>query len=50
MLLSENAAKLVQGRYIAQRWAEPYLPKKEDARTSEEVAAEVLKNTGLKQR
>lgn len=47
-LLGENTARYAGGSHMTQRWADVITPKKQDARTGAEIAADVIKKAGLK--
>lgn len=46
--ISENTAKTVRGSYLKDRWADIVVPKPKDKRSGEQIAADVIKNAGLK--
>ena len=46
-LISENTAKFGGGGYITKRWIDVMQPKQQDARTGEEIVADVIKKAGL---
>ena len=47
-LLGENSARYAGGSHMTQRWVGVITPKKQDTRTGAEIAADVIKKTGLK--
>ena len=47
-ILGENTAKYAGGGYIRERWADIMKPKKKDARTGEEIVADIIRKAGLK--
>lgn len=46
-LVTENTAKNVGGGYLVNRYDELIHPKKEDPRSAEEIAADIIKKIGL---
>lgn len=46
-MISESAAKFGGGPYLKVRWADLAEPKKQDNRTGEEIAADVIRRAGL---
>ena len=46
-LIAENTAKMVQGKYIPTRWADTLKPQENDNRSSDEIAADVIRRAGL---
>lgn len=46
--IGENVAQVSGGSYIRERWADIANPPARDARTGEEIAAEVIRKAGLK--
>ena len=46
-MISENTAKSVAGNYISKRFASLMSYVKEDTRSGEEIAADVIKKAGL---
>ena len=47
-IVSENTAKQVsEGQYLSKRWIEIISPQPEDARSGEEIAADVIRQMGL---
>ncbi len=47
MLLGENTAKQVGGRHLKKRYIDIIDGKKDDGKTCEEIAADVIKRAGL---
>lgn len=47
-VITENTAKYAGGGYIRERWADIIKPKKQDARTGEEIVADIIEKAGLK--
>lgn len=45
MIITENTARGVQGKYLTKRWADKFVPV--DSRTCDEIAADVIRNAGL---
>lgn len=46
--IGENVAQVSGGSYIRERWADIANPPARDARTGEEIAADVIRKAGLK--
>lgn len=46
--MGENVARVSGGNYIQERWADVVNPPARDARTGEEIAADVIRKAGLK--
>lgn len=46
-MVTENTAKSAGGRYMNLSFAEMLHPKPEDARTSDEIVADIIKGAGL---
>ena len=46
MLITENTARFIsEGKYLTSRWVGE--PKKQDTRTGDEIAADVIKKAGI---
>lgn len=46
-ILTENVAKLGGGSYMPVRWIDLEMPKPQDERSGDEIAADVIKRIGL---
>ena len=46
-IISENTAKMAGGSYITAKFADIINPKPVDNRTGEEIAADIIKRTGI---
>ena len=47
-IITENTAKHVGGNYISAEYEDLINPKKKDNRTGDEIAADVIRNAGIK--
>ena len=47
-IIGENTAKFAGGGYLKSRWADVVDSRPKEARTGEEIVAEVIKKSGLK--
>lgn len=47
-IITENTAKQVGGNYMTAKYEDLIKPKKKDNRTGDEIAADVIKNAGIK--
>ena len=47
-IMTENTAKQVGGNYITAEYEDLIHPKKKDNRTGNEIAADVIRNAGIK--
>lgn len=47
-IMTENTAKQVGGNYMAAEYEDLIKPKKKDNRTGNEIAADVIRNAGIK--
>ena len=47
-IMTENTAKQVGGNYISAEYEDLINPKKKDNRTGDEIAADVIRNAGIK--
>lgn len=47
-IMTENTAKQAGGNYMTAEYTDLIHPKKKDNRTGNEIAADVIRNTGIK--